>query len=1008
MAEQHYKYWAFISYSHQDRAWADWLHKSLETYRVPRRLVGRPHWSGAVPRRLAPIFRDREELPSSAELGTVLNEALRQSRYLIVICSPQSASSRWVNEEIKYFKSLGRSAHVLPLIVGGEPNATDAPGSGLAECLPEAIRFEVGANGELSSRRAEPIAADARGGKDGRANARLKLIAGLINVGLDELKQRERQRRLWRRISTVAAAVALTTLAGLGWRWQQAEKHRALEAQALKTRITQLYESGRQELLTHNEARAAVYLNEAYKLGVDTPALRFMLARAMRVVDAQVQRVQIGSAALIVGLSPDGRRFLTVGQDWHLKIWDAASGVQLTDYALGDTVRWGTAEFSAKGTLVWAYTSDSEKENQQLTVLNADTGKVLEHFHLSRMSSDAMSPPIDSEDKFVVRLAKDFSATVSSLRGKKQMHIPGRYSAARFCDDGSAIILGEQNGQISLVSGATLRPLKKFYGLRGAVVALSSGSGCKLLAAGTSEGAVRVWDAVSGELLMTGGHSHAITDLSLSIDGKRLMSLTRSDVNIWEGRTGVLLYSSKHANPENALAIMSLDGSRLASIDNSRLALVDPVSGAELYTLDGHDGAVNRINFSANGKTLISGGLDGSAVIWKLPQAALAEMRQGAATNQGLLAQESPPQAEALFNHRGDALFVGGGDGTGEIWSSHPLTKRQRLVGHHAPIGAAAFSPNDRILATGGWDQSVCLWDTTTGKMLRRFDALGAYVTRLSFDEGSRYFSAAIQGHGSKIFMVDSAQVVAHFESDRSHAQAFSPNALLYAVAVRGVVKLWSIRDQKFLWSTPLPGNIAGDEKAGVVTFSPDGRRILATLTRRRAFILEASDGKLVRQIEDPTAAGLYVARFSANGQQVILGDFGKTAFIWKLPTNQLLKLQGHTADVRAVAFSPDDALVLSGGGDGTLKIWDAANGELLDSRSAHDGAVSWDGAYFSADGDAVLTGGTDNVARLWDVHKERRDPEQIATLLNCRVGWRASGIELTPAAPDIIGCGKF
>src|ERR1700745_1847979 len=104
MEPRDYKYWAFISYSHQDRAWGNWLHRSLEPYRLPGRLVGREHWSGPLPRRLAPVFRDRDELPSSADLSSVINQALLDSRYLIVVCSPQSATSRWVNEEIKHFK----------------------------------------------------------------------------------------------------------------------------------------------------------------------------------------------------------------------------------------------------------------------------------------------------------------------------------------------------------------------------------------------------------------------------------------------------------------------------------------------------------------------------------------------------------------------------------------------------------------------------------------------------------------------------------------------------------------------------------------------------------------------------------------------------------------------------------------------------------------------------------------------------------------------------------------
>ena len=85
------RYWAFISYSHQDSRLCEWLHRELETFRVPRRLVGRDTPVGKTPARLFPVFRDRDELPGSSELGANLTAALQASRYLIVICSPSAA-----------------------------------------------------------------------------------------------------------------------------------------------------------------------------------------------------------------------------------------------------------------------------------------------------------------------------------------------------------------------------------------------------------------------------------------------------------------------------------------------------------------------------------------------------------------------------------------------------------------------------------------------------------------------------------------------------------------------------------------------------------------------------------------------------------------------------------------------------------------------------------------------------------------------------------------------------
>jgi hypothetical protein len=203
-----YKYWAFISYSHQDETWARWLHENIETYKVPRRLVGRRNAYGKVPPRVFPVFRDREELPGSFDLGGTLQAALRGSRVLVVICSPRAAASRWVNEEAKEFKALGREDRVLCLIVDGEPNATDKPELGLLECFPPAVRYRVGADGALTEERTEPIAADARKDKDGRENAKLKILAGILGVGFDELRQRELVRQRKRRVKTAAGVFA--------------------------------------------------------------------------------------------------------------------------------------------------------------------------------------------------------------------------------------------------------------------------------------------------------------------------------------------------------------------------------------------------------------------------------------------------------------------------------------------------------------------------------------------------------------------------------------------------------------------------------------------------------------------------------------------------------------------------------------------------------------------------------------------------------------------------------
>jgi hypothetical protein len=214
------KYWAFISYSHRDAPVADWLHKKLETYRVPKGLVGVPSRDGTVPERLIPIFRDREELPTSSQLGDNLQKALQQSRYLVAICSPAGAQSRWVEEEIRAFKGWHGRDRIIALIASGIPNASDGPEKE-AECFPYSMRFE-GEGAGSTAVRIEPIAADLRPDGDGRQRAFLKIVAGLLGVGFDDLYQREKRREQRRRLLTGALVAAVVlVLAGVYWSLRQ-------------------------------------------------------------------------------------------------------------------------------------------------------------------------------------------------------------------------------------------------------------------------------------------------------------------------------------------------------------------------------------------------------------------------------------------------------------------------------------------------------------------------------------------------------------------------------------------------------------------------------------------------------------------------------------------------------------------------------------------------------------------------------------------------------------------
>lgn len=224
------RYKAFISYSHRDRDIARKLHRKLETWRVPARLVGQKGEHGEIPARLAPVFCDREELTAADDLASRVNAAIADSEFLIVLCSPAAAASPWVNKEILAFKLAHGEARILCVIADGEPFASDRPEEADRECFPRALRYRLGEDGAPGDRRAEPIAADLRDIGDGWNGAFLKLAAGMLGIGLDTLVRREEQRH--RRRLTLITAAASAGMLVMGFLTLQAiESRQAAETQ---------------------------------------------------------------------------------------------------------------------------------------------------------------------------------------------------------------------------------------------------------------------------------------------------------------------------------------------------------------------------------------------------------------------------------------------------------------------------------------------------------------------------------------------------------------------------------------------------------------------------------------------------------------------------------------------------------------------------------------------------------------------------------------------------------
>jgi MTH538 TIR-like domain (DUF1863) len=208
MADQ-FRYAAFVSYSSKDSGFARRLHRALERYGIPSSLgkfdlTGR----GKKKNRIYPVFRDREEL-GAGSLSERIEEGLRASGALIVVCSPYSAASPWVQKEIEFFAGLGRGNRIFAVVSENAPLIDEEGKDATAACFPQAFRGGALADPAVP----EPLAADARKGKDGFKNAWLKIVAGLISVNLGELLDRQRARERRQVFVRLALAVSIVSLA---------------------------------------------------------------------------------------------------------------------------------------------------------------------------------------------------------------------------------------------------------------------------------------------------------------------------------------------------------------------------------------------------------------------------------------------------------------------------------------------------------------------------------------------------------------------------------------------------------------------------------------------------------------------------------------------------------------------------------------------------------------------------------------------------------------------------
>jgi WD40 repeat protein/serine/threonine protein kinase/tetratricopeptide (TPR) repeat protein len=402
-----------------------------------------------------------------------------------------------------------------------------------------------------------------------------------------------------------------------------------------------------------------------------------------------------------------------------------------------------------------------------------------------------------------------------------------------------------------------------------------------------------------------------------------------SIVDTATGRT-IAQHGSAHASPMTAMTF-SGDGTKLATADAEGVIKiwVDArkltSKSTALVTLKGHGAAIHSVGFSSDGKRLVTTSADKTARVWDLENAGAAiRSLERISNNECLVARFSP-----------DGQLIAGADNRGSVrlWDAATgRLVRELPAGDKGRVRSVAFSPTDqRLLAVGYGGEvdvsHVALWDLDAGTELARLPG----ATDLP-----NFFVDAINGP------VD--------------ALAFSPDGKLLAAGF------------------------------GAKTMLVGGRRFPTPLK-----VWEVATRRLIRRLSGHTNYCVSLA-FSPDGRLLASGSHDGTAIIWSTATWKAVHTLHNRVPARPedthymrqmvedVAFSPDGKTLALASRQGSVQLWDVAEGKLLRALKGHSSAVV--AVAFSPDGRTLVSGGTDQTVRLWNVETRRElmqlDPGSI------------------------------
>jgi WD40 repeat protein len=577
-----------------------------------------------------------------------------------------------------------------------------------------------------------------------------------------------------------------------------------------------------------------------------------------------------------------------------------------------------------------------------------------------------------------------------------------------------------------LEDGAPGRPLD---GHRAQITGLAYSPDGRRLASASADETVVIWDIASGRSVHILRHPMSVLGVAFSPDGLQLASAGADLIaRLWNAQTGQPGRQLRgHAGPVHGVAF-SPDSLTLASVGGDGvIKLWDTYTGQEVATLRGHSGVVYGVAFHPDGSLLASVGEDRTVRLWNVasgqllstrlhggPVGAVAFHPQGdrlasASSDQTIKVWDTAQEHETAtlrghtgivtslaYRPDGRCLASTSQDLTVKLWDVEAAAEARSLRGHHGRVLCLAFTPDGRQLLSGGGrlqantPGELRRWDATTGQELSALSAPTRAALSIAARPDGHQFAAGLEDGSVCYWDPEGSQpqrsVTAHALAVT--AVAYAPNSpFLASGGADGLVKVTHSDNGQELFRVPAMLPVTS------LAYSPDGRR-LAVAGKQGAqqgdlTVWDVSGkGKVWSHQPVPLITSL---AYSRDGNYLLSGHHDGSLRVWDAAQGQeIATLRGHTSTVASVAFSPDGDRLVSASHDHTVKLWDIDACEVVLTLTGHTGEVT--GVAFAPDGYRLASCSFDQTVRLWNAVPSGPSEQPVAA--------QGSGTD-APGEPD-------